>query len=345
MTEGRTFKEVLGEEYLDATPLLLGETKNYNKINKEEIKKIYDPINPAITKSGFDIDNILKDTMLKKAICTRKMTGKNGYMNVRVPKQRKGLSYNNIILELKDVENILSNNTKYKDINCAEFFTAYCENIKQDLKNKLGNKYNYSTLTQYAPECACYGDRIHEILSEEERAKYTGNMLEEVKKIPSRSQFSTCKMIDNAWEPEGTTVGKIDIPYTNLCGTKIYNDSQMDGLRRMNGSGLNSYCKVGGTGSGTADRTELLNSYHARQAEQEEKEKQAAAEIQEKLKKDLEKRKKKQQEQEEEEQRKKILIIIGVIVGIISIMIIIIVILLVNNKKGKNNKIDKTGKK
>ena len=129
---GDDFKEIKNMlKYSNYTKALCNYEKDNNKIN------LYGKL-PYYNNDEQTIDSLLNTT------------------NKNIKSIKKFINEDDF-----DKEDIIEN--KISPNKCKKFYGAYCEILKGNLKELLGNNYTNDALQQYEPNCACYGDLLKDV--------------------------------------------------------------------------------------------------------------------------------------------------------------------------------------
>lgn len=76
---------------------------------------------------------------------------------------------------------------------CNRFMPIYCQNVIEFLKNKFPDEtYTQKDLIRFAPQCACYGHTVSELLLSDDKIKLDSNSISTLKSIPRVCSLEGC---------------------------------------------------------------------------------------------------------------------------------------------------------
>ena len=79
------------------------------------------------------------------------------------------------------------------DYYCNTFMPVYCQNVINYLKNKFPEgTYTQNDLIRFAPQCACYGHTVSELLLSDDKIKLDSNSISTLKGIPRICSLEGC---------------------------------------------------------------------------------------------------------------------------------------------------------
>ena len=120
------------------------------------------------------LDQLLDETTIKRGCCMRKKKGDKILVKVKIPRPK------DVPIEVKDsveerfnyIEKLVDVDPKYCDDKynyfqpasneCDDFYKSYCENMRADYEEMVGDKFSSVEWNDYSPDCACYGQKAEE---------------------------------------------------------------------------------------------------------------------------------------------------------------------------------------
>lgn len=121
-----------------------------------------------------ELKNMLKYSNYMKSICNYNKSGQTERIYSKLPYYNQkdatiDARLNTTNKEIKEIKKYINDDDYSKDASdsskitnekCRQFYGAYCEILKGNLKELLGTSYNNDALNQYDTNCACYGDLL-----------------------------------------------------------------------------------------------------------------------------------------------------------------------------------------
>ena len=128
-----------------------------------------------------ELQNMLKYSNYTKALCNYNKSGQTERIYSKLPYYNQTDSTIDAMLnttnkEIKEITKYINDNDYSKDASdnskitnekCRKFYGAYCEILKGNLKELLGEDYTNESLNQYDTNCACYGDLLKDVSPDE----------------------------------------------------------------------------------------------------------------------------------------------------------------------------------
>jgi len=95
----------------------------------------------------------------------------------------------------------LGKGEKNAEIYCDTFMPVYCQNVIEFLKNKFPEgTYTQDDLIRFAPQCACYGHTVSELLLSDDKIKLDSNSVNTLKNVPRVCSLEGCGL--NSYHPD-----------------------------------------------------------------------------------------------------------------------------------------------
>lgn len=178
-------------EYFKTTdnldPLLLSSivnTVSVNDFNKRYKEQSHIGGISNLFTNQTDMDNLMKASSAKKAFCLKNYKNQDvvsyrlplpenatplikiydyDYKGNPVSQTERALNFFNKEINVSNVQ--FSDNLKSKLTRdyCDKFMAVYCENMRKDLMDKMGDSYSQSDYALFCPECSCYGDTYKDL--------------------------------------------------------------------------------------------------------------------------------------------------------------------------------------
>ena len=152
--------------------------------NKYKDEGLFKGLSTSNNNELNELKNMLKYSNYTKALCNNQKSGQTENLYGKLPyfyndDNNDGTidaMLNTTNKEIKEITNYINENDYSKDASdsskitsekCRKFYGAYCEILKGNLKELLGEDYNNESLNQYDTNCACYADLLKDVSPDE----------------------------------------------------------------------------------------------------------------------------------------------------------------------------------